>query len=337
MKNLGLLIGEERTVLESINMAQVAEANNFSYVWFGEHVLLRDSLAMVGIVASNTSKISLGTCAINVWTRNIGTTVAAVRTLYEIAENRISIGIAAGEQVLKKFGINSRGVVDAMKEYVQVMKMMFELKDVNFEGKYVKVNNMKLDWHEKLNVPVYIAASGFKMLELAGEIADGAILNFLVTDDYINKAINAINKGLERNILGEKFKIFQLIAVSAGQDYKESMIEGKKLLAKFFYLSPKRFKEIIRQPSVVDEVISIIDKWPPSEALLIKASDHIPDDVVHELMAAGEVSDVIEFIQKTSSKWKTYPILYIVNRDPIWTIKKISYYWDHLNINYDHP
>ena len=306
----GILIGEERSVNDAVNMTRLAEELGFDSVWFGEHVGIRDALVMSSLALASTKKISVGTCAINVYTRNIGTVLASVNTLDSYYPKRFMLGIASGEEVLNNFGIVKKSPLNEMKEFLLNLKALFSGEIVNYEGSFIKLRQAKGE--KKLNVPIYLAATGPKMLSLGSKFADGVILNFLTTYQYVEQA---------HKIIGN-VKSFQLIA--AFIEKNNSLETAKEFLSKFFFLAPEFFKSMGISENIILSAKSKIRAWPPEKIELEEASKEIPDEVVKKLIATGKGKEVIKFTKELISPWGSYPIFYIVSEDYAYAIEEIS-------------
>lgn len=305
----GILLGEERSVEDDLKVVKLAEELGYDSIWFGEHAGMRDALVLMGMAAVLTKSLRIGSCAINPYTRNVGTVAAAANALSHIAPGRIMLGIASGEEVLHRFGIKKASPLNEMKEFITALKLLLKGEPANFDGKFVKLSGARTE--RPVDVPVYLAATGFKMLSLGAEIADGLMLNFLVDEAYLEKA---------HSLIGNK-KTFQLIAVSLNRE--GSYDEAKRFIAKFFYLSPGFFKSIV-DPSIVDEVRSSIRGWPPPREDLERAGRLVPDEAVKRLMAAGSFNEIEEYVSKVAEKKGSYPIFYIVSKDFEHVMKSLS-------------
>ena len=83
-----------------------------------------------------------------------------------------------------------------MREVVTVVRQLLANENVTFHGEYVHVDGIELDYvyqeRRAKDVPIYIGATGMKMMELTGEIADGVVLNYLVSPDYNAQALDAL-------------------------------------------------------------------------------------------------------------------------------------------------
>jgi len=139
---------------------------------------------------------------INNWTRNIGLLAATFLTLDDLAPNRIICGIGAvvgpaGEECRHR----SAQALQAMRETVEVMRRLLRMEMFTFHGEFHHVTGIELDVvhgrREPRNVPIYIGATGDQMMELTGEIADGAVLNYCVPPQYNDKALELLERGQE--------------------------------------------------------------------------------------------------------------------------------------------
>ena len=76
------------------------------------------------------------------------------------------------------------------------------MKRVTFHGEYIHVEGIELDVvhgrREPSHVPIYIGATGMKMMEMTGEIADGVVLNYCVPPEYNDEAFEQLEKGVRK-------------------------------------------------------------------------------------------------------------------------------------------
>ena len=89
-----------------------------------------------------------------------------------------------------------------MREYVEVVRRLIAMENVTFHGEFVDVEDIQIDIvhgdRSPRNVPIYLGATGMQMMELAGEIADGALLNYLVGPRYNATALEHLAAGAAR-------------------------------------------------------------------------------------------------------------------------------------------
>ena len=168
---------------DGIRYVQYAESKGFEAVWQAESRLVRDAIVPMAAFAAVTSRIRVGSGVINNWTRNIGLLAATFLTLDDLAPDRILCGIGAWwDPLAANTGVERRKPLLAMRETIEVFRRLLRLENVTFDGEFHRVKGIELDVvhgrREPRNVPVYIGATGDKMLELTGEIADGCLLNY---------------------------------------------------------------------------------------------------------------------------------------------------------------
>src|SRR4029079_18794408 len=98
-----------------------------------------------------------------------------------------------------KVGIQRDKPLRVMREVVTAVRALLANETVTFDGTYVHLDGVELDYvyqeRRPKDVPIYIGATGMQMMELSGEIADGVVLNYLVSPDYNVRAIEALERG----------------------------------------------------------------------------------------------------------------------------------------------
>ena len=135
--------------------------------------------------ARSSSARASSTC----WTRNPACLAATFSTLDDLAPGRVILGIGAWwDPLAAKVGIDRDQPLRAMREIVTAVRGLLANETVTFDGEFVHLDGVELDYvHQERrpkDVPIYIGATGMQMMELAGEIADGVVLNYLVSPAY---------------------------------------------------------------------------------------------------------------------------------------------------------
>src|SRR5512135_2888335 len=182
-ERVALYLQDAHPIRQGMELAQYAEARGFEAVWQAESRLVRDAIVPMAAFAAVTSKIKIGSGVINNWTRNIGLLAATFLTLDDLAPNRIICGIGAWwDPLAKNVGIERKKPLKAMRETIEVMQRLLGMKRVTYHGEFYHVFGIELDVvhgrREPRHVPFYIGATGDAMLEMAGEMADGVLLNY---------------------------------------------------------------------------------------------------------------------------------------------------------------
>ncbi len=187
----GITIKPDMTVERIIALTRQAEASGFGYGWiFDSHVLWLDPYPMLTLMAANTKHMRLGTCVTNPATRDITVTSSLFATLNLISGGRMQLGIGRGDssrRVLGKKPVTVAQLGEAIKDF----RDLTGGKEIEYEGR-----KAQLTWATGGVPPVWVAGYGPKVLDLAGRVADGIILQF-ADPDLIEWCVGFVKQGAE--------------------------------------------------------------------------------------------------------------------------------------------
>jgi 5,10-methylenetetrahydromethanopterin reductase len=270
--------------------------------------------------AAVTEKIAIGSGVINNWTRNIGLLASTYLTLDDLAPNRIICGIGAWwDPLAKNVGIERRKPLLAMKETIEVFRRLLNMEQVTFHGEFHQVDGIELDVvhgrREPRNVPVYIGATGPKMMELTGEIADGVVLNYCVPPEYNNQAIERLEVGAKRaNRSLDDIDRPQLVVCSVDMDEDKALDTSRELLTQYLAQQPHIAKASGVSQDIVDE-IQLILGWPATHEQIVQAKHLVSDELVTRITASGTPEQARAKVREYIKNGATCPILYPVGGD----------------------
>lgn len=316
-ERVALYLQDSHDLRDGLDYAKYAEAKGFEAVWQAESRLVRDAIVPMAGYAAVTNHIKIGSGVINNWTRNIGLLAATFLTLDDLAPNRIICGLGAWwDPLAKNVGIDRKKPLTAMKETVLIMKRLLNMERVTFSGEFIHVNGIELDVvhgrREPRNIPIMIGATGDQMMELTGEIADGAVLNYCVAPEYNDKALELLHKGLRKSGRSlDNFDRPQLIVCSVDEDHDKAIDYTKMLLCQYLAQQP----HIAKASNVSDEVIQQIQSilgWPATKEQIMQAKDLVPDALVHKITASGTPAEAKAKVEEYKKRGCTCPILYPV-------------------------
>jgi 5,10-methylenetetrahydromethanopterin reductase len=319
-KRVALYLQDAHGLRDGLDFVRYAEEKGFEAVWQAESRLVRDAIVPMAAYAAVTEKIKVGSGVINNWTRNIGLLAATFLTLDDLAPNRILCGIGAWwDPLAKNVGIERRKPLLAMRETVEVLKRLLSMERVTFHGEFHHVEGIELDVvhgrREPRNVPVYIGATGPKMLELAGEIADGVVLNYCVPPEYNDQAIESLKRGT--NVAGRSLDEIdrpQLVVCSVDSDRGKALDTSRELLTQYLAQQPHIAKASGVPREVVEEIQSILG-WPATHEEIKRAKHLVSDDLVRRITASGTPDEARVKVQEYLDHGATCPILYPVGGD----------------------
>ena len=315
MKRVALYLQDAHSLEDGIKYAQYAEAHGFEAVWQAESRLVRDAIVPMAAFAATTTRIKIGSGVINNWTRNIGLLAATFLTLDDLAPNRIICGIGAWwDPLAANVGIERRKPLTAMRETIDVLRRLLAMENVTFDGEFHKVKGIELDVvhgrREPRNVPVFIGATGMKMMEMTGEIADGVVLNYCVPPEYNDDAMEQLAAGAKRAGRSlDEIDRPQLIVCSVHNDRATAIKGAKRLLTQYLAQQPHIAKASGVSAEIVGKVQSILG-WPATKEQVEEAMQFVPDEFVLKISATGTPADVRARVQQYVDRGSTSPILY---------------------------
>ena len=158
-----------------------------------------DSLTRLAAFATATNRIRLGTGILPVFSRTPTLTAMSALGMDLLSGHRFTLGLGVGHQgsVEGGHGIPFERPVTRIKETTDIVKRLLGGEAVSHQGKVFNVTNANLGFNREFRVPIYIAALGPRMVELAGEVADGVLLNW-AAPSYLETALERLHRGARR-------------------------------------------------------------------------------------------------------------------------------------------
>jgi 5,10-methylenetetrahydromethanopterin reductase len=314
-QRVALYLQDSHDLRDGLDYVRYAEEKGFEAVWQAESRLVRDAIVPMAAYAAVTDKLKVGSGVINNWTRNIGLLASTFLTLDDLAPGRIICGIGAWwDPLAKNVGIDRKKPLNAMKETVQIMRRLLNMERVTFHGDFVHVDGIELDVvhgrREPRNVPIMIGATGDQMMEMTGEIADGAVMNYCVPPEYNDRALELLEKGAKKagRTLADLDRP-QLIVCSVAETHDEAIETSKMLLCQYLAQQP----HIAKASGVSQEVVNQIQAtlgWPATKEQINKAKHFVPDELVNRITASGTPEEARAKVEEYNQRGCTCPILY---------------------------
>jgi 5,10-methylenetetrahydromethanopterin reductase len=270
--------------------------------------------------AAVTDHLKVGSGVINSWSRNIGLLAATFLTLDDLAPNRIICGIGAWwDPLARNVGIQRRKPLTAMRETVEVLRRLLNMERVTYHGEFINVDGIELDVvhgrREPRNVPIMIGATGDNMMEMTGEIADGALLNYCVPPEYNQRAIELLEVGARKS--GRTLDDIdrpQLVVCSVDHDHDRAIEYTRELLTQYLAQQPHIAKASGVSQDVVAEIQSILG-WPATKEQINQAKHLVPEELILRISASGTPDEARAKVNEYRKNGCTCPVLYPVGGD----------------------
>ena len=312
---VALYLQDAHPIREGMEIVKYAESKGFDAVWQAESRLVREATVPMAAFASVTDTIKVGSGVVDCWSRNPARLAATFSTLDDLAPGRVILGIGAWwDPLAKKVGIDRARPLTVMREIVTAVRALLRNENVTFDGTYVHLDGVELDYvyqeRRPKDVPIYIGATGMQMMELTGEIADGAVLNYLVSPDYNEQAIAALERGAAKS--GRTLDDIdrpQLVVCSVHEDRQTALDMARMMVTQYLGQQPHIMKASGVPQSLLDKVGEVLT-WPATHEQVEAASKLVPDEIVQMLTASGTPAEARAKVQEYVDHGCTCPILY---------------------------
>jgi 5,10-methylenetetrahydromethanopterin reductase len=320
LERVALYLQDKHPLRDGIEYVRRAEARGFEAVWQAESRLVREATVPMAAFAASTDRIKVGSGVVNTWTRNTALLASTFVTLDDLAPGRVILGLGAWwDPLAQKVGIQRRKPLLVMREVIEACRALFTLEEVTFRGSHVQLDGVRIDVvhgdTSARDIPIMIGATGPKMLELGGEIADGLVLNYMVSPLYNDHAMERIETGAKRagrNL--EDIDRPQLVVCSLDEDRTKALDAARLLLTQYLGQQPHIMKASGVDQSLIDEINAIVD-WPATHEEIEKAAALVPDEVVQLVSASGTADECRAKVAEYLAHGATCPILYPLGDD----------------------
>jgi 5,10-methylenetetrahydromethanopterin reductase len=317
---VALYLQDAHAIRHGIELVRYAEQRDFAAVWQADSRLVRDAVVPMAAFAATSERIKIGSGVIDIWTRNPARLASTFSTLDDLAPGRIICGLGAWwDPLASKVGIQRDRPLTKMREVVAAVRGLLANETVTIDGATVQLDGVELDYvyqeRRPKDVPIYIGATGMQMMELAGEIADGVVLNYLVSPSYNRDAVAALERGATR--AGRRLDDIdrpQLVVCSVDRDRQAALDSARLLVTQYLGQQP----HIMKASGVPNDLLEEIGKvltWPATHDEVEAASRLVPDEIVQMITASGTPDEVRVKVQEYCDNGCTCPILYPLGDD----------------------
>jgi 5,10-methylenetetrahydromethanopterin reductase len=317
---VALYLQDLHPIRQGMEYARYAEERGFEAVWQAESRLVREATVPMAAYAAVTDRIKVGSGIVPIWTRNVGLLAATFSTLDDLAPGRVMLGLGAWwEPLAGKVGVDRRKPLRAMRETVEATRRLLAMERVTYHGEFVHLDDVEIDIvhgdRSPKHVPIYIGATGMQMMELAGSIADGVLLNYMVSPAYDAQALAALKAGADK--AGRSLDDIdrpQLVVCSVDRDRDLALDRARELLTQYLGQQPHIMKASGVDPELIEEIGKVLT-WPAGRDEILRAMKLVPDDVVQQITASGTPEECRAKVAEYVEAGATCPILYPLGDD----------------------
>lgn len=315
MTRIGLGISNCRPARDVIAQVRAADELGAEIAFIAEDVNCRDSFELCALAAMQTGSIRLATGVVNPFTRNPTSLAMAITTLDEISAGRAVLGIGTSSPSLiqTQMGIPLGKPLEVMREATELVRALLSGESVTYAGRRFTYRNARLAIRPiQPRIPIFFAAMGPNMLQLAGSLADGVLLNVGASTEYVRWAVQQVRNGAEHAGRGShEITIAAWLTAYITRDGETGLQRAREWLATM--LSIPRQGELLLEHgggdlSILPAIRAAVQAYPHAGDRTVAAS-HVPVDMAQKMALVGTPDQVRDRLEEYRSAGVELPVL----------------------------
>jgi probable F420-dependent oxidoreductase len=300
-------------VAEYVGLAREAEARGYDTAWVAE-VAGADAFTPMTLIASGTTRLRVATGVVPIQTRTPVVLAMTAATLGHVAPGRIALGLGVSSPVIVSqwHGLPFGHPIRQMREAIHVIRTVLAGERVNVEGEYYNIRNFRTTAPLPPEpVRIYVGALGPAMLELAGELADGVLLNW-ISPETTRASIAHLERGARR--AGRGLADLE-IAAFVRTCVTDEPAAARQWLAREItgYVMVDAYAAFFRRAGYADEVDAVRTAWKAGDRA--GAVTRISPRMLDGLGAVGSGDVCRERIAEFAKAGLTMPVVFPFSPD----------------------
>jgi alkanesulfonate monooxygenase SsuD/methylene tetrahydromethanopterin reductase-like flavin-dependent oxidoreductase (luciferase family) len=176
-------------------VARVAEESGLAELWLWEDCFWGGAMSTASALLAWTDRLPVGIGVLPVPLRNVALAAMESAALQRLFPGRVTVGVGHGVQHwMGQVGARADSPLTLLGEYLSALRGLLAGQRLTVDGRYVKLDDVALDWPPLTPAPVFAAAAGPRTLALSGQLADGTILDSSGTVDRVRDARRIIDE-----------------------------------------------------------------------------------------------------------------------------------------------
>jgi len=307
MVRFGVGMAPVEPLKKVVATAKLAEELGFEYVVHADQRFAGEKDVFVTLAADalNTAKVKLGPCVSDPFSRIPALLAVAIASLDELSGGRAVLGLGAGGSGFAQMHLERKHVNQALRETIVMIKALLAGNVVNHDGELFKLTDAQLKFEARRDVPIYLATRSPMNLELAGELADGALIATYVSKDQLQFAVDRVRAGAEK--AGRKLEDVKLISwvyTSISDDGRQAVENVRYFVTQaIINTAPDAYPTILAgfHPDLPAFLSKCRDGGREGIEAAYKDRTYMTEDVIKRFSVAGTAEDCVAKIKEISS------------------------------------
>ena len=308
MERIGLALPPGLPLGDLVECAQLADRMGYESVWMSEgHG--GDQFSILTACALATDNVLLGTCITSVFVRSAPTLAMAAASVDHYSKGRCILGLGTShkEQVEPEHGLTFSDPLQRLREYVEIVRSLLRDGEVSYSGTILNIKRFDL-WFEpfRKELPIYLAGVFPKMLQVCGEISEGAMLTWCTLDHartaVANVALGAASAGRDAGDVD----VATLLPCAVSADIDVARDSMRASIAAYAGQMP-RYRRLMKEAGFAEEVEAVRRAW--NEGNREQALRLVPAGPIDKIGVVGSPEACRQRIHEYREAGITLPIM----------------------------
>ncbi|MCP4327969.1 MAG: LLM class flavin-dependent oxidoreductase [Alphaproteobacteria bacterium] len=297
----GLAIVANDPPQDFIRLVETAEDLGFEYIWVCDSSLHgRDVYAYLTLCAQHTKQAKIGVSVTHPFTRHPAINANAIATIDEISEGRAILGVGTGDRPQQELGIRPARVAE-MQEWIPLLRNLISGEPVSYSGEHWQAKDATVRYALRRDIPIQVAASGPRMLKLAGAMGDGAIVRVGMAPEGVVFALEHLAAGVaEAGGEMDDKDIGFLVNCCIYDDRDRALREARLDTAWYLQTAPK-IAEVVGVPEETMQAVREAYRGGHLNQAQ-EAASNVPDELAQQFVLAGTPDEAKDLVHRIGEK-----------------------------------
>jgi len=308
MERIGLSFSGGLPPTDIVDCIQLADELGYESAWMAEgHG--GDQFSVLTACALRTKNILLGTSITSVFVRSAPTIAMAAASVDHFSQGRFVLGLGTSHkvQVEPEHGLVFENAVPRLRECVQIVRELLQKGEISYQGSVYNIENFDF-WFEPLRreIPIYIAAVFPKMLEVCGEIAQGALMTWCTLEHAETAAWHVAEGAKRAGRNPSEVEVATLLPCAAGSSGEGAMEGLKTNIARYAARFP-RYRRLMEDAGFTEELQAVRRAWDEGDQE--EAVRLVPSELIDKIALVGSAEQCRAKLEEYRRAGITQPII----------------------------
>ena len=294
---IGIELVPDLAYWQSTILGILAERAGFDTIWVTDHFPNRDPYAILSMLSEYTSTVKLGPSVQSPLTRHPASIATSIATIDELSDGRAILGLGPGDKTMLGYLDQSwKGIIHSLKTTIGVIRELWKGEKVSLQDRNFSLQSASIRVYPRHQIPIYLAAAGPMMLNLAGELADGVLMSGAPFNEF-RDMLKHLDQGIHNRTLNADIQKVALALVSVDPDYEAAITRTKRVVA---VVSAGSSTSLLRKLNISLEQIAQI-RNELKQGNFLEAENLVTEKMIQSFTIAGTTEDIINRINQLKS------------------------------------